>query len=228
MRDTLVIARREFAERVKSKWFVVMTILWPVLMVGMIVIPAVLGGQGTAGAKVAIVDRSKADVGTSMSIQLAVLQKWKTDVVPPDTDVKTLRKKIQTGELNGYVVIPEDALDGGEIVYSGDNASNQSVTIFFTQVAQGAVIEKRATRVGLSGTQLYSLTKPVSVSVRHTTGEEEGKSGIITFLLGYMIAFLIYIAITLYGINVIRSVVTEKTSRVVELLVSATKPKAMM
>jgi ABC-2 type transport system permease protein len=228
VRDTLVIARREFAERVKSKWFVVMTVLWPVLMVGMIVIPALLGGQGTAGAKVAIVDRSGADVGTSMSVKLALLQKWNTNVIEPTSDVKELRRKIQTGELNGYVVIPEDALDGGEIVYSGDNASNQTVTIMFTQVAQTSVIEKRATRVGLSGTQLMSLTKPVSVSVRHTTGEEEGKSGIITFLLGYMIAFLIYIAITLYGINVMRSVVTEKSSRVVELLVAATKPRAMM
>jgi ABC-2 type transport system permease protein len=48
------------------------------------------------------------------------------------------------------------------------------------------------------------------------------------FLLGYMIAFLIYIVITLYGIGVMRSIVTEKSSRVVELLVSATKPRAMM
>lgn len=228
MRDTWVIARREFAERVHSKWFVVMTLLWPLLMVGMIVIPALLGGQGTAGAKVAIVDKSGADVGTSMSIQLWALQKWKTNVIAPETDIKDLRKKIQTGELNGYVVIPADALDGGEIIYSGDNASNQTVTILFTQIAQNAVVEKRAMRVGLSGDQLFSLTKQVNVSVRHTTGEEEGKSGIITFLLGYMIAFLIYIAITLYGINVMRSVVTEKSSRVVELLVAATKPRAMM
>lgn len=228
MRDTWVIARREFVERVHSRWFLVMTILWPVLMLGMIVVPALLGGQGTAGAKVAIVDKSGADVGTSMSIQLALLQKWNTNVIEPETDVKELRKKIQTGALNGYVVIPADALDGGEIVYSGDNASNQSVTILFTQVAQNAIVEKRATRVGLSGSQLMSITKPVNVSVRHTTGEEEGKSGMLTFLLGYMLAMFSYIVITLYGVGVMRSVITEKSSRVVELLVAATKPNALM
>jgi ABC-2 type transport system permease protein len=228
VRDTIVIARREFSERVKSKWFVIMTLLWPVLMVGMIVIPALLGGQGTEGAKVHIVDRSGADVGASMSIKMALLQKWNTTVVAPETDERGLRKKIQSGDLNGYVVIPADALDGGEIVYNGDNASNQSVTILFAQIAQSSVLEKRAKRLGLSEVNLLSLTKPVNFSVRHTTGEEEGKSGLITFLLGYMIAFLIYIAITLYGINVMRSVVTEKSDRVVELLVAATKPRAMM
>jgi ABC-2 type transport system permease protein len=58
LRDTLVIARREFAERVKSRWFIVMTVLWPMLMMGMIVVPALLGGKGTEGAKVAIVDQT--------------------------------------------------------------------------------------------------------------------------------------------------------------------------
>jgi len=102
------------------------------------------------------------------------------------------------------------------------------VSILFSQVANSAVLSKRAKRAGLDEIQLIQLMKPVHVAVRHTTGEERGSSGIATFLLGYMIAFLIYMMITLYGINVMRSVVTEKSSRVVELLVAATKPNAMM
>ena len=229
MRDTWVIARREFAERVHSKWFVVMTILWPVLMIGMIIVPALLGGRGTEGAKVAIVDQTKVDVGSAMQYQLAVLLKWDASLVAKDADPKELRKKIKAGELNGFVVIPEDVLDGGEIVYSGDNASNQTVTILFAKVAQSVVLGKRAKRLGLDEASLISLNMPVNFSVRHSTGEEEeGKSGLATFLLGYMLAFLIYMMITLYGVGVMRSVVTEKTSRVVELLVAATKPNAMM
>ena len=49
------------------------------------------------------------------------------------------------------------------------------------------------------------------VDARHTTGEEAGGAGMFAFLIGYMIAFLIYIAITLYGINVMRAIVTEKS-----------------
>lgn len=229
MRDTWVIARRELIERVRSKWFVVMTILSPILMIGMIMVPALLGSQGSEGARVVIVDRSKDALGTAMSMQLALHGKWNTSVAEPGTDETALRRRIENNEINGFVVIPPDALDGGEIRYSGDNASNQNVTMLFQRVAQGVVFEKRAAHEGITGKQLESLTREVNVSVRHTTGEEEeGASGILTFLLGYMIAFLVYVMITLYGINVMRSVVTEKTSRVVELLVAATKPRAMM
>jgi ABC-2 type transport system permease protein len=199
-----------------------------VLMVGMIVIPALLGGKGTDGAKVAIIDKTKVDVGSSIKFGIAVLLKWDATIVPADTDEKALRTQIKAGDLNGYVVVPENALDGGEIVYSGDNASNQTVTILFARVTNEAVLEKRAKRLGLDDASYLALKMPVNVSVRHTTGEEQGTSGLVTFLLGYMLAFGIYMMITLYGVGVMRSVVTEKSSRIVELLVAATKPNAMM
>lgn len=227
MRDMYVIAKREFLERVKSKWFVVMTVLWPVLMAATMVIPALLAGEGTEGAKVQIVDQSGV-VGEQLAMNTGLWMKWNTSIVPPDTDEKELRRRIRTHEINGYVMIPKDALDGGTIVYNGDNASNQSVTILFTKCANGAVITKRAEREHITGLQLASITANVDVDVRHTTGEEAGSAGMFVFLIGYMISFLIYIAITLYGIGVMRSIVTEKSSRVVELLVSATKPRAMM
>jgi ABC-2 type transport system permease protein len=222
-----VIAKRELNERVRSKWFLVMTILWPILMAGMLVVPALIGGQTTEGAKVVIVDQS-GELGKQLAVNIAGTLKWETTDAPADTDLKALRAKIATNEINGYVVIPKNALDEGEIVYNGDNASNQSVTIQFTQWASAAIIQKRAERAGLTGNQLREITSPVHVDTRHTTGEEKATNGIFVFILGYMISFLIYMVITLYGIGVMRSVVTEKSDRVVELLVAATKPRAMM
>jgi ABC-2 type transport system permease protein len=227
VREMWVIAKREFIERVKSKWFIVMTVIWPILMVGMMIVPALLGGQGTEGAKVHIVDKTGV-VGDQLAFNVGLTMKWDVKVVPPETDEKELNRRIRTHEINGYVIIPKDALDDGEIVYSGDNASNQSVTILFTQQASAAVIAKRAERAGLSGLQLAAINRPVHVDTRHTTGEEKATNGIFVFILGYMISFLIYIVITLYGIGVMRAIVTEKSSRVVELLVAATKPRAMM
>jgi ABC-2 type transport system permease protein len=222
-----VIAKRELWERVRSKWFIVMTILWPILMVGMLVIPALIGGQGTEGAKVVIVDQT-GELAKPMAYHLGVLLKWNTSDVPPDTDVKQLRAKIKSNQINGYVLIPKDAIDGGEIVYSGDNASNQTVGILFAKAAQSVVIGKRAQRAGLSEVDLALINRPINVEIKHTTGEEEGTSGVLTFLIGYMIAFFIYIAITLYGVGVMRSIVTEKSNKVIELLVAATNPRAMM
>lgn len=227
LREMYVIAKREFVERVKSKWFIIMTVLWPLLMVLMMVIPALLGGQGTEGAKVHIVDKSGV-VGEQIAFNAALWMKWDVKVVPSDTDEKELNRRIRAHDINGYVIVPKDALDGGEIVYNGDNASNQTVTILFTKAASSAVIQKRAERAGISGTQLMAINMPVNVDARHTNGEEAGSAGIFVFLIGYMISFLIYMAITLYGIGVMRSIVTEKSSRIVELLVAATTPRAMM
>ncbi|HUS31199.1 MAG TPA: ABC transporter permease [Kofleriaceae bacterium] len=233
MRDTWVIAKREFLERVKSKWFVVMTVLWPVLMLGMMIVPALLGGQGTKGAKVEIVDHN-GSLGQPMVVKLGAPPmfgglEWDATIVPTTTTEDVLRDRLRTHAINGYLIIAEDALDGGEIIYSGDNASNQTVTIGLSQAVTAVVITARGKRAGLSEMALVDLVKPANVDVRYSTGEEKrGSAGIFVFLLGYMIAFLIYIVITLYGIGVMRSIVTEKSSRVVELLVSATKPRAMM
>jgi ABC-2 type transport system permease protein len=227
MREMWVIAKREFIERVKSKWFIVMTVIWPILMVGMMIVPALLGNQGTEGAKVQIVDQTGV-VGKQLALNVWAGMKWDATVVSPDTDEAELNRRIRSHEINGYVIIPKDALDDGEVVYSGDNASNTNVTLMFTQWASAAIVQKRAERAGLTGLQLAAINKRVHVDTRHTTGEEKATNGIFVFILGYMISFLIYIVITLYVIGVMRAIVTEKSSRVVELLVAATKPRAMM
>lgn len=226
MRETWVIAKREFIERVRSKWFIIMTLLWPVLMVGAIVVPAILGGKGTEGAKVEIIDHS-GKLGEPAKLALGLYLKWDATIVP-DTDEKILRHRIETNEINGFLTIPEDALDGGTIRYDGDNASNQTVGILLPKALTSVVIAARAERAGLSGDQIFAINRPVDVETRHTTGETEGTSGGLMFLIGYMIAFLMYVAITIYGVNVMRSIVTEKSNRIVELMVAATKPRSMM
>jgi len=60
-RNTRVIAKREFVERVRTKWFVAMTVLGPILMIALIVIPVLLAGKGTHGAKIEIVDETGVD-----------------------------------------------------------------------------------------------------------------------------------------------------------------------
>jgi ABC-2 type transport system permease protein len=62
----------------------------------------------------------------------------------------------------------------------------------------------------------------------HSTGEAAGSSGMGAFLLAYILAFVLYMVITLYGVTVMRSVVQEKTSRVMEFLVAVVKPSSLM
>jgi ABC-2 type transport system permease protein len=72
------------------------------------------------------------------------------------------------------------------------------------------------------------MTGDINVVGMHSTGEAQGSSGIGSFLIAYILAFILYMVITLYGVNVMRSVVQEKTSRVMEFLVAVVKPQSLM
>jgi ABC-2 type transport system permease protein len=228
MREAFVIAKREFLERVRSKWFVVMTILWPLLMVAMIVVPALTAGRGFTGAKVEIADKS----GKAGEVMIGALEGepllWHASLAPAGATQEQLLERIRTKDINGFLIVPEDVLTGGAIEYLGDNASNQSVQILLQRVLEAAVHKERAKQAGLTELQLGAILARVNVVTKHTTGKAGAMSGIETMILGFALAFLLYIAIALYGINVMRSVVTEKSSRVVELLVAAVKPRALM
>ena len=220
MREMLVIAKRELLERVRTKWFVVMTVIGPILMIGLIVVPALLAGTGGKGAKVQIVDET-GKVGTLLATRLASGDAhWQATVVPPTTSDADLLARVRSEQINGFIRIPKDGLAHGEIVYRGDNATNQVVDATLQREITFAVEAGR-------GVDLAKL-EPPQISKLHTNGETTGESGMGTFLLGYIIAFILYMVITLYGINVMRSVVTEKSSRVVELLVASAKPRSLM
>jgi ABC-2 type transport system permease protein len=227
VRATLVIAKREFLERVRTKWFLVMTILWPVFMVGTIVIPALLASRGSE-ARIEVVDKS-GKLGQPLVEMLALPPlAWHVTLAPANTATEDLRARIRDKQINGFLVVPEDVLASGEPTYYGDNASNQVVQVVLQQRVPMVVQRVRAKQLGLSDEQIASVLAPVRVVAQHDTGKGETMSGIETLVLGYIIAFLLYMAIALYGVNVMRSVVTEKSSRVVELLVAAAKPRALM
>ncbi len=219
MRETFVIAKREFLERVRTKWFVAMTILGPIFLVGLIVIPALLAGSGGTGAKVDIIDET-GKVGPLLSDNFKKLGDWKPAIIDPATTDEAERAKLRHHDINGFIRIPKDGLEQGRSVYEGDNATNQVVAVVLERSVPLAIIAAR-------GVPLDKLDTP-KVKRLHSNGEAAGKSGEGTFLLGYIIAFILYMVITLYGINVMRSVVTEKSSRVVELMVATTKPRSMM
>jgi ABC-2 type transport system permease protein len=226
LRDTLIIARRELLERVKSKWFVVMTLIGPIGMVAMIVVPALIARSSTEGTKVEIVDRSGA-LADPLRAELDA-ERWRVTVAAPDTPDAAEEEKIRRNEINGYISIAKDALAGGPIVYRGDNASSQSVSIVLRQRVDKAVRGQRMAQAHLLPEQLAILTKEVNFSSEHTTGEKAASSGTGAFLVAYFLGFILYMVITVYGIGVMRSVVQEKTSRVMELMVAVVKPRSLM
>lgn len=232
--DWMVIARRELLERVRTWWFVAVTLLGPVAMVAVIVIPAVLAaGSAKEGVRIAIVDQGApgSKVGELLATEMGRIG-WKVEVVPPDTGDAEMLRQIRDDEIDGFLTIPvgADAVPAipVRVLYQGDNATNQTVVFLTRDLLNTAVLMARFERYGLTQEQLRDVISPPIFEPRHTTGETSGTSGTATFLIGYAVMFILYMAIVLYAVNVMRSVVLEKTNRVVEIMVAAAKPRALM
>ncbi|MBE7453019.1 MAG: ABC transporter permease [Kofleriaceae bacterium] len=223
--DWLVIARRELLERVRTPWFIVVTLLGPILMVALVVVPVVLGRVGDQTARVQIVDRS-GRLGPALVAALAA-EKWRAEVVA-DVDEAELLRRIKADRIDGFLVVPPEAPAGGAFVYKGDNASAEHVMRSLNRVVYGVVLSARGEVLALPADKVTALLAPVDFTTRHTTGDTEGTSGLAAFIVGYVVMFVLYMAIVLYGANVLRSVVQEKTNRVVEIMVAAAKPRALM
>jgi ABC-2 type transport system permease protein len=227
--DWLVIARREFLERVRTPWFVIVTLLGPVLMLGTILVPALLGRAVDNSARIAVVDRSPGQrVAPALAAQLAGA-KWQVETVSPDTPEAELLGRIRADAIDGFVTVPAEAVAGGAAIqYQGANAANEHAMRTLYQAVAQAVLALRATDAGIPEGQLAALLAPVGFAPRHTTGDAGGASGMAALIVGYAVMFTLYIAIILYAVNVLRSVVQEKTNRIVEIMVAAAKPHALM
>jgi len=224
-RDVFVIARRELLERVQSKWFLAMTLVMPIAIVGMIVVIALLTASGE-GAKVDIIDRTGV-LAQPLSQSLTAL-KWKPAIAAPDTQDQVEMDRIRTKQITGFLTVPANGLDGGKIAYRGENGSSQVVELTLREVVRQAVQDARGKRAGLSDETRAALFQRLEFDSLQTSGTSEATQGGAAFFIGYAIAYILLLVIVTYGVAVMRSVVQEKTSRVMELMVATVKPRSLM
>jgi ABC-2 type transport system permease protein len=220
-----VIARREFVERVRSKWFAVITLLGPIGMVAMVLVPSLLAANGE-GAKVEIIDQTGL-IARPLSENLAAV-KWKPAIVAANTSPQVEMDRIRGKQINGFVTIPHDALSGGKILYRGDNGSSLAVQATLRAVVTRVVQQARGHDAQIPADVLDRVTAPVRFEPEQTDGKSEGASGAASYWIGYLLAYILLLVIMLYAVGVMRSVVQEKTSRVMELMVATVKPRSLM
>lgn len=230
MSPWLVIARREFLERVRTKWFVIVTLLGPLGLLGIVVIPAYLGKKSAEKAVVVqVVDASQRGVGEAVAAAGNALgSNYKLEPIaakagelPSDDE---LWKRVEREEIDGFLRIPEGIIDGDSALYRGDNAASFTVRAELTKLVNFAVAGIRAQDAGLDHEKVLKILRPVGVSMQGSAGA----SGAGLFVAGYVVMFLLYMSILLYAINVMRGVIQEKTSRVVEIVISAARPRSLM
>lgn len=236
MRNVLLIIRREFLERVRTKAFVLGTVLFPVFMVAMVFLPALIktgGGERT----LVLVDQSPAGIGERVSQALqapredknAIRYKVERTESSLESQRDALNGRVERKEIDGYVVVGPDVLQTNQVAYRARDVTNLKVVGDVQRAVTAVVQQERLRDSGLTAPQVAALVREVDVQAARITGEgKDGANVVATLLTAYVIMFLFLQIITLYGQNAMRSVLEEKNNRIVEVIVSSVRPMQLM
>ena len=247
------VVKREYMERVRTKWFIIGSVLGPVLFAAMLVGPAYLSLRSRASRdvnRITILDATGAGLGERVRRALATPRDSAGPAAPAATPavappaearVRTVpaaelaqaeslaTADVMRGESRGYLVLTAATLAGDSARYAGRNASSLRDVERLRLVVRQEVLAHRLRAAGLDSARVASLTGPrLALGAERITDQGRGGSGTAAAIFAGGTAVLLYFAIFLYGQNVLRSVIEEKTTRVAEVVVSSVRPETLL
>jgi ABC-2 type transport system permease protein len=246
MHNMLLIARREYLERVRSKAFLFMTIFIPALMFAVTVLPSLIAMRSLGGPKhlvIAATDRQTAELIREQLQEPAEdspdggLQTRNTPARPryeaevdtnvSDSERAALNEKVKQKQLDGVIWATDEALAANKISFVTRDVSNLNDTFGLNQVVSRALHRRVLQKKGLNDSEIESALRPVNMELL-SPGGTAPSNPLTTFFSVFAMVMLLYITVLLYGNNVMRAVLEEKTSRIMEVMLSAATPKEMM
>ncbi len=219
MNNVFLIIQREYLTRVKKKSFIVMTILGPLLMGLMYGAIGWATVSGVSKKNILVSDNSGLFTGKLISNDEYAYTYTKLPI-------EQLKKNFENTKSDALVYIPTDILENPKNVkiYSKKGIS------FELQSSVERVIEVEIEALKLAEAGItQSVLKNSKVNVQAQTisledgGEKENSAGAAS-IIGVVCAFLIYLSVFIYGAQVMRGITEEKTSRIVEVIISSVKP----
>lgn len=237
------IIKREFMTRVKTKGFIIGTAILPLFMIVMLAVPILLSTLKSEKKRdFVVIDYSnrvfepltKTLTDTSKEGEkLYNLFEEKMDFKNHETVTSELKKKILSDEITGYMIIPKDVIESSnerkKIEFYAKNVSNFNLMRSLEGAVSGVVRTIRLKDSGLDPNLINQLTRRVRLETFKISSEgEEKKDEGFTFGMTYVLVMILYMATLLYGAAITRSVVEEKNTRVVEMIVSSVRPFQLM
>lgn len=219
-----LIIRREYLTRVKKRSFIVMTFLGPLLMAAVWIVPFFLTTLGDDIKVISVLDES----GMFMK---DLTGDENTKFVIAVNDLEVAKENLITSENYAllYIPLPEASLPTSAILYS-DGQASLDIKNYIKTTMKKSVEDEKLRLHGIEKDVLRSIKTNVFVSSIKLdgSGNEEKSSVETNMVVGLFSAILIYFFIFLFGAQVMRGVIEEKTSRVIEIIVSSVKPFQLM
>ncbi len=242
MSKSFVVMKREFEAMVRSKSFVIGTILLPLLLVGVFAFQYMLYTKtGGGNYSIVIVDRTPDGVGAQTDRSLSAggaffpgarPATFRSTVVTPGADFERVRRdldaRVAADSLDGYLVIPPDVVTGAEAEYIGRNATSESVTGALKGALQRSVQTIRLGREGINPEKVSSALQPVRMKTTKSGATGKTGSAELARVLGFGMGMAIYMITMIYGQAVMNGVLEEKRDRIVEVIVSSMRPRELM
>lgn len=250
MRNMWLIIRREYLERVRTRSFLILTLLVPGIMTVVMMLPAKLATMGEKTQRLVVVtstpqfgevvrqrflsattDTDQDDEETPDSGKKNPEEEYRIDVDanPTEAERAVLRDKVSSEAIDGYLWLSDDAIASGKVTWTSRNMAGFGERSHLSAILNRILQYQRLSANGLTTDKAEQLLKPVKVeAVRLEHGKESKGSGGGKFLEVVVMVMLLYMAVLLYGISVMRSVLEEKTSRILEVLLSSATSTQLM
>ncbi len=223
MNKVLLIIQREYLTRVRKKSFVVMTLLVPSLFALMYAAIAYLANDKNDVKVMHVVN-----VVDSASVYQGKLHDGKyLKFTASSLSLKALKKDIKDKEDELILYIPTNNPNNAQI-YSKKKSTlalADDIERQLNDISSGTLLVK----AGIDTARLHKIKSTITVNANELTetGDQSTSMG-ATYALSFAGAILIYMSLLLYGAQVMRGVIEEKTSRIVEVIVSSVKPFQLM
>lgn len=257
------VVKREYLTRVRTKMFIVFTILGPVMIGLFTVVPAYIASIKPSATRIAIIDQTEgakmyervrksilgikadADAGENQNANAAPETSagdarnqrgdkegsFRIEPAPLgnrslEEVSRELSEKVRKDELEGYIILPPDILQSGEVQYYARNVGDDFTREQIRRSISSAVSDQRMQDERITPDLIARINMPVPMKAINTeSGRQESGGG---FFFVFIVGFLIYIMIIMYGQVILGAVVEEKETRIAEMLFSSVRSFTLM
>ncbi len=221
-----LIVKREYLTRVRKRSFLILTFLGPILMAAIYIIPIMLALHGANDhLRVAVVDESH-------WFEDRIINTKEHSFVPmPGQPLDSVKEMVKTGVFDMALYVPPTQLNipSNAVVYSIRQVPME-VETYISSVMQKEIEDQKLMAKGVDPEIVKTVKTDVNLQIMRMDekGNEKETFTQVQFMLGMILAMLIYFFIMFFGGQVMQGVIEEKTNRIIEVIISSVKPFQLM
>ena len=252
MKKIFAVLKREYLSAVRKKMFMFMTLFFPVIMAALMFIPILVMTKALGGKRVAVIDGTgrlasafskpltpnmpnareslqgkRGDLPQTLDIEYVDAHGQDVDAAAKPSLTLLAAGKQKTGGLDAILVVPTRAFEDekAKMTFYSRSSTDIMTQERLASAANRAVQRQRLAERGITSEQLDTIMRQVPVEgVQLSRTGEQKRGGELNFIFAFVLAALLIVPSFVYGVEIMRGIVQEKSDRIVEILISSMSP----